>query len=118
MAGLSSLQPIRLLENDLIAPKQGLMTSQKGIKALVSLETAFWTVDTGETTALRNKVNIMAAQYGASSMSGVWTQDDLPDMAMEKKNLMWVQRWLCGNTDVRRHTIWQEVACTLEYGAE
>ena len=87
MAGLSSLSPIRLLENDIIAPKRGLMTSRKGIKVLVSLETAFWTMDTRESTALeKNKVNTMAAQYGASSASGIWTQDDLPDMAMEQKN--------------------------------
>ena len=65
------------------------MMSQKGIKVLVSLETAFWTVDTGESTALeKNKVNTMAAQYGTSSTSSAWTQDDLPDMAMEQKNLM------------------------------
>ena len=63
--------------------------SQKGIKVLVSLETAFWTMETGESTALeKNKVNIMAAWYGTSSMSSTWTQDDLPDMAMEQKNLM------------------------------
>ena len=64
------------------------MTSQKGIKALVSLETAFWIMDSGESTALeKNKVNTMATQNGASSMSGAWTQDDLPDI-MEQKNLM------------------------------
>ena len=89
MAGLSSIQPIRLLENDIIAPKQGSMMSQKGIKVLVSLETAFRIMDTGESTALeKNKVNTMAAWYGASSMSGTWTQDDLPDMTTEQKNLM------------------------------
>ena len=94
--------------------------SWKGIKALVSLETAFWTVDTGESTALRkrDKVNIMAAQYGASSASSTWTLDDLPDMATEQRNLMWVQRWLCGAIDVRQHTIRREVACALEYSAE
>ena len=65
------------------------MTSQKGIKALVSLETAFWIVDSGESTALeKNKNSTMATRYGTSSMSSVWTQDDLPDMAMEQKNLM------------------------------
>ena len=89
MAGLSSLQPIRLLENDIIAPKQGLMTSRKGIKALVSLETAFWIMDTGESLALeKNKVNTMAARYNASSAFSTWTQDDLQDMATEQKNLM------------------------------
>ena len=89
VAGLSSLQPIRLLENDIIAPKLGLMMSRKGIKALVSLETAFWTVDTKESTAQeKNKVNTMATQYGTSSVSGTWTQDDRPDMATEQKNLM------------------------------
>ena len=63
--------------------------SQKGIKALVSLETAFWTVDTGESTALeKNKANIMATWYGTSSASGAWTLDDLPDMATEQNNLM------------------------------
>ena len=63
--------------------------SLKGIKVLVSLETAFWTVDTGESTALeKNKVNTMAAWYGTSSTSDTWTQDDLRDMAMEQKNLM------------------------------
>ena len=63
--------------------------SQKAIKVLVSLETAFWTMDTGESTALeKNKVNTMVTWYGASSASGTWTQDDLPDMAMEQKNLM------------------------------
>ena len=64
--------------------------SRKGIKVLVSLETAFWTVDTGESTALRkrNQVNIMAAQYSTSSASGAWTLDDLPDIAMKQKNLM------------------------------
>ena len=51
VAGLSSLQPIRLLENDIMAPKRGLMTSRKGIKALVFLETAFWIMDNGESTA-------------------------------------------------------------------
>ena len=56
---------------------------------LVSLETAFLTMDTRESTALeKNKVNTMAARYGAYSMSSAWTQDDLPDMAMEQKNLM------------------------------
>ena len=95
VAGLSSFQPIRLLENDIIALKWGLMTSQKGIKVLVSLETAFWIVDSGESTALeKNKVIKMAAQYGTSSVSGTWTPDKLPDMAMEQKNLMWVWRWL------------------------
>ena len=65
------------------------MLSRKGIKALVSSETAFWTMDTRESTALeKNKVNIMAAWYGASSVSGAWTLDDLPDMATEQKNLM------------------------------
>ena len=65
------------------------MTSRKGIKVLVSLETAFWTVDTGESTALeKNKVTTMVTWYGTSSVSGTWTQDDLPDMAMEQKNLM------------------------------
>ena len=52
VAGLSSLQPIRLLENDIIAPKRGSMMSQEGIKVLVSLETAFWIMDSGELTAL------------------------------------------------------------------
>ena len=89
MAGLSSLQPIRLLENYIIAPKQGSMMSRKGIKALVSLETAFWIMDTGESTALeRNKVTTMAAWYGASSTSGAQTSDKLLDMAMEQKNKM------------------------------
>ena len=65
------------------------MTSQKGIKALVSLETAFWIVDSGESTALeKNKDTTMAAWYGTSSTSGAWTQDELPDIAMEQKNLM------------------------------
>ena len=119
VAGLNSLQPIRLLENDIIAPKQGWMTSRKGIKVLVSLETAFWTMDTRESTALeKNKVTTMATRYGISSTSGAWTQDDLPDMATEQKNLMWVRRWLCGTTNVQWHVIWREVACALEYGAE
>ena len=60
----------------------------------------------------------MANQYGASSMSGTWTQDDLPDMATEQKNLMWVRRWPCGATEVWWHTIQWEVACALKYGAE
>ena len=63
VAGLSSLQPIRLLENDIIAPKRGLMTSQKGIKALIFSETAFWTVDTGESTALEKEQSL---HYGSS----------------------------------------------------
>ena len=63
--------------------------SQKGIKALVSLGTAFWIVDSRESTALeKNKDTTMAAWYGASSASGTWTQDDLPNMATEQKNLM------------------------------
>ena len=62
------------------------MMSQKGIKVLVSLETAFWIIDSRESTALeKNKVTTMAAQYGASSVSGTWTSDELPDMAMEQK---------------------------------
>ena len=65
------------------------MTSQKGIKVLVSLETAFWILDSGESTALeKNKVITLAARYGASSVSGTRTPDELPDMAMEQKNLM------------------------------
>ena len=63
--------------------------SLKGIKVLVSLETTFWTVDTGESTVLeKNKVTTMATWYDASSASSIWTQDDLLDMAMEQKNLM------------------------------
>ena len=63
--------------------------SRKGVKALVSLETAFWIVDSGESTTLdRNKVITMVAWYGTSSVSGTWTQDKLPDMATEQKNLM------------------------------
>ena len=63
--------------------------SQKGIKALVSLETAFWIMDSRESTVLeKNKVITMAAWYGASSASGAWTQDELPGMATEQKNLM------------------------------
>ena len=61
----------------------------KGYKSACFLETAFWTMDNGESTALeKNKVNTMATWYGASSASGAWTQDDLPDMATEQKNLM------------------------------
>ena len=65
------------------------MTSQKGKEALVSFETAFCIMDSGESTALeKNKVITMAARYGASSVSGTRTPDELPDMAMEQKNLM------------------------------
>ena len=65
------------------------MTSQKGIKVLVSLETAFWIMDSRESTALeKNKDTAMAAWYSTSSASDTWTQDDLPDMATEQKNLM------------------------------
>ena len=60
----------------------------------------------------------MAAQYGTSSMSSTWTQDELPDMATEQKNLMWVQRWPYSTTHVQQYTIQQEVACALKYGAE
>ena len=65
------------------------MTSQKGIKVLVSLETAFWIVDTEESTALeKNRVTTMAAWYGASSTASARISDELPDMAMEQKNSM------------------------------
>ena len=59
------------------------------MKALVFLETAFWIMDSGESTALeKNKVITMAARYGTSSTSGTQTPDELPDMATEQKNLM------------------------------
>ena len=48
------------------------------------LDPGHWGVNSSE----KNKVNTMAAQYGTSSTSGAWTLDDLPDMAMEQKNLM------------------------------